>query len=294
MRYKILWIDDEYKRQEDFIGAAEQEDLDVIPFESHEEGIGELEANPGYHAVILDAKVKHKKSDTVSNLNGLRASRDFLIEYNKSNYLPYFIFTGQPDYTTNEMFQQSFGKYFIKGNDNEALFKAVLQSQTDRPEIQARKDFAESFKAFDKGILGKKEKKIFLEIIDSFEEKDYRKKNINTQRDFLEAIFISLNNPIPCIPPGLFNNNKPNQEWCTRFLENRPTKDGNGNEHRLNENIPKDIKAAFRKLKESTNQYSHLNDEEVVKFPFLSNFYLIMEILCWLPEFVDEHYENYV
>lgn len=289
MRYKILWIDDEYKKQEDFIGAAEQEDLDVIPFESHEEGIGELEANPGYHAVILDAKVKHKKSDTVSNLNGLRASRDFLIEYNKSSYLPYFIFTGQPDYTTNEMFQQSFGKYFIKGNDNEALFKAVLQSQTDRPEIQARKDFAESFKAFDKGILGKKEKKIFLEIIDSFEEKDYRKKNINTQRDFLEAIFISLNNPIPCIPPRLFKNGKPNQEWCTKFMENRVV-----DNHKINKNVPGDVKAAFRKLKESTNQYSHLNDEAEVKYPFLANFYLIHEILCWLPEFVDEHYENYV
>ena len=294
MRYKILWIDDEYKKQIDFIGAAEQEDLDVVPFESHEEGIDELLKNPRYHAVILDAKVKHKKSDTVSNLNGLRASRDFLIDYNKTNYLPYFIFTGQPDYTTNEMFHQSFGEYFTKGNDNEALFQAIIQSQTDRPEIQARKDFAESFVAFDKGILGNKEKKIFLEIISCFQEEDYRKKNMNTQRDFLEAIFCSLNNPIPCIPPALLRNGKPNQEWCTRFLEDRPTNDGNGREHRLNKDIPGDIKAAFRKLKESTNHYSHLNDETVVKFPFLANFYLLMEILCWLPEFVDEHYKNYV
>ena len=101
------------------------------------------------------------------------------------------------------MFQQSYGEYFIKGKDNEALFQAIIQSQTDRPEIQARKDFSESFKAFDKGILGNNEKKILLEIIHSYDENDYRKKNINTQRDFLEAIFCSLNNPIPCIPNKL-------------------------------------------------------------------------------------------
>ncbi len=287
MRYKILWIDDEYKKQDDFIGAAEQEDMDVIPFESHEEGIEELMRNPDYQAVILDAKVKLKKSDTVSNLNGLRASRDYLNGYNNTHYLPYFIFTGQPDYTTNEMFHESYGKYFIKGKDNEALFQAIIQSQTDRPEIQARKDFSESFKAFDKGILGNKEKKILLEIIASFQENDYRKKNINTQRDMLEAIFCSLNNPIPFIPPSCFKNGRPIQEFCVKFLENRL-------DQKVDKNIPGAVKAAFRKLKESTNQYSHLNDEALVKIPFLANFYLLHEVICWLPEFVDEHYKNYV
>lgn len=288
MRYKVLWIDDEYKKQEDLIGDAEQDAIDIIPFESHEEGISELEVNPNYHAVILDAKVKHHKNDTVSNLNGLRASRDYLNKYNETHYLPYFIFTGQPDYTTNEWFQQSFGEYFVKGIDNEALFQAILKSQLNRPEIQARKNFSESFKVFDKDILGIKEKKIFLEIISCFNDKDYRKKNLNTQRDFLEAIFHSLNNPIPCIPNSLFNRGIPNQEWCTKFLENR-LKD-----QKLDKNISGDIKAAFRKLKESTNQYSHLNDEAMVRLPFLANFYLIHEILDWLPKFVDEHYKNYI
>lgn len=84
MRYKVLWIDDEYKKQESLIGDAEQDGIDIFPVESHEEGMEELEKNPNYHAVILDAKVKHKKDDTVTNLNGLRASRDFLIEYNET------------------------------------------------------------------------------------------------------------------------------------------------------------------------------------------------------------------
>jgi hypothetical protein len=294
MRYNVLWIDDEYKKQDDIIGDAEQDGIDIIPFESHEEGIEELKKNPIYHAVILDAKVKEKKDDTVTDLNGLRASRDFLIEFNKTSYLPFFIFTGQPDYTEKEWFEQSYGNYYIKGKDNEALFQDILKSQAKRPEIQARKDFPESFKCVDQGILGSIDKNNLIEIIKCFDDQDYRKKNINSQRDLLEGIFIGLNSPVPCIPNSFFNNGKPNQEWCVRYLEGRPTKDGNGDEFRLDKNIPQAIKSAIRKLKESTNQYSHLNDEIEVKIPFLSNFYLIHEVLCWIPEFCDDpDYRNY-
>ena len=81
-----------------------------------------------FQAVILDAKVKHKKNDTVTDLEGLRASRDRLIELNNNVNidLPYFIFTGQPDYQTNELFKQSFGEFYIKGKDNERLIEDII------------------------------------------------------------------------------------------------------------------------------------------------------------------------
>jgi DNA-binding response OmpR family regulator len=84
MNLNILWIDDDYKTQEDFISFAEQDGIDIHPFESHEEGMASLDAKPNfYHAAILDAKVKNKIEDTVTGLDGLRASRDRLIEMNK-------------------------------------------------------------------------------------------------------------------------------------------------------------------------------------------------------------------
>ena len=59
MRYNILWIDDDYKIQKDFISFAEQLGLDITAVESHEEGMLELENRKNfYQAVILDAKVK--------------------------------------------------------------------------------------------------------------------------------------------------------------------------------------------------------------------------------------------
>ena len=113
MRIKVLWIDDEYKKQSDVIGDAEQDGIDIIPFESHEEGIEALMSNiKGFHAVILDAKVKKGRYDTVTGLSGLTASRDKLIEINnQGTYLPSFIFTGQPDYMDNDMFSETYGEY---------------------------------------------------------------------------------------------------------------------------------------------------------------------------------------
>ena len=298
MNLNILWIDDDYKTQEDFISFAEQDGIDIYPFESHEEGMESLYSKPNfYHGVILDAKVKKGKEDTVTNLEGLKASRDRLIEINKDFYLPFFIFTGQPDYISNEMFSQSYGDYYVKGDDNEKLIQDIIEACSKHDEAQARKIHPEVFKAFDKGILTDSAKKLLIDVIHNIENKNFAKKNINTHRDLLEVIFKSLNNPIPCIPNGFYNpsyNNKPNLEWCIMFLEDRETKDSNGQSFKLNKNISKNIKSSLRKVKESTNEFSHLKEEDIVKYPFLANSFLLFEILIWLPEFVEEHYPNYI
>jgi hypothetical protein len=298
MNYNILWIDDDYKTQEDFISFAEHFGLDITPFESHEEGMISLESKPKfYHAVILDAKVKKGKDDTVTNLNGLKASRDKLIEINKETYLPYFIFTGQPDYTTNEIFKQSYGKFYTKGDDNEQLMKDIIQECESHPEIQARKSHPEVFLPFDKNILSENSKKLLVDIIQNVENKNFAKKNLTTQRDLLEAIFKSLNSPIPCLPNSFFDQvrgNKPNLELCVMFLEDRDTRDTSGTYYKLNKNINKSIKSAIRKVKESTNEFSHLKEEDIVKYPFLTNSFLLFEILTWLPDFIDSNYANYI
>lgn len=299
MNYNILWIDDDYKTQEDFISFAEQFGLDITPFESHEEGMISLESKPNfYHAVILDAKVKKAKEDTKTGVAGLAASRDRLIEINKDVYLPYFIFTGQPDYMEDEMFVQSYGKFYIKGDDNDQLMNDIIKDCESHPGVQARKSHPEVFTAFDKGILPDSAKKILIDIIHNIENKNFAKKNINSQRDLLEAIFKSLNNPIPCIPDSFFNplqNNKPNLAWCVMFIEDRrEVKDGFGKMHKMNKDINESIKLSFKKLKESSSEFSHLKDEDIVKYPFLSNSFLLFEILIWLPEFVEEHYPNYI
>ena len=295
IRLQVLWIDDEWKTQKDFIGEAELFDIDVHPAESHEEGMEILNSKTNFfHAVILDAKVKLKKDSQKADLNGLRASRDRLIEINQTNYLPSFIFTGQPDYLDNDIFRESYGDFFVKGSDNRSLYQSIKDATSKSEEMQTRKEYAEAFVCFDKGILNGSSKGLFIEIANNLRNEDYRKKNINVQRDFLESIFYALNNPIPCIPSFCFPNGRPNQEWCTRFLEDKTVDDRRGNSDKLNKLVPKDIKAAIRKLKESTNGYSHLSDEDLVRTPYIANTFTILEVLDWLPVFIEEHYRNYI
>ena len=35
-------------------------------------------------------------------------------------------------------------------------------------------------------------------------------------------------------------------------------------------------------------------EEDIVKYPFISNSFLLFEILTWLPEFAETHYKNYI
>ena len=141
MRYNVLWIDDDFKTQLDFIGEAEQENIDITSFESHEEGISHLNGKLDFfHAVILDAKVKKAKSDTVTGLSGLFASRDRLIEINNNSYLPYFIFTGQPDYLSSTIFKETVGDYYIKVEDNERLFKDLKEAVEKKKNIKYKRN----------------------------------------------------------------------------------------------------------------------------------------------------------
>lgn len=133
MNIQVLWVDDEYK--EDFVSFAEQEGIDIRHLKSAQEGKEELQRNRhSYHAVILDAKGILNKDDQKTGLDGLRTIRDYLIELNANDYLPNFIFTGQPDYQTNELFRESFGEFFTKGRDEQLLLDKVKDAVLKKDE----------------------------------------------------------------------------------------------------------------------------------------------------------------
>lgn len=169
MKYKVLWIDDDCNTTgSNFIGQAEQYEVDLIAFESHEEGIAYLDNNfDTIDAVILDAKVKLRKEDTVAKLDGLKASRDKLIEFNQTDDLPFFIFTGQPDYVSNDIFRESYGEFYVKGEDEEKL----IQDLIDR--IEQKEDY----------ILKKKYKTLLSSCSDSFLGHDNYSRLFNLVKD---------------------------------------------------------------------------------------------------------------
>lgn len=165
---EVLWIDDEYKKQDSVISDAELSGIDITPFESHEEGISYLEANLDLiDAIILDAKVKDKKDDETTNLEGLRKSRDYINSLPINIRPPYFIFTGQPDYMDNDMFVESYGEPYKKATDNEKLFDDIKTAVEDRPNAKVRALYPKVFKLFKNGFIDKEYEKHLLKILRS-------------------------------------------------------------------------------------------------------------------------------
>jgi hypothetical protein len=287
---QVLLVDDKKDYCESLEVAARHANIQIIYYLDWETGFEELQNNPSIEFVILDGKGKIDADQEVEKDNFVMRAIKEIDAYSHKimKHIPYCVNTGFLD-----RFEALEGNVMIfeKGNkQRDAMFDYIHQEINNSEYRTIRKQFPEPFLAFDIGIIPEKYKDLFLSIVKAYNEKDYRKTNLNAQRDFLEAIFISLNTSIPCIPEECFKNiNSPNHEWCTRFMEDKEV-----NGRKLNKPVPEDIKSAFRKLKVSTNGYSHLSDENIIRTPFIANTFLLIEILEWLPDFANEHYENYL
>ncbi|MGP1994082.1 hypothetical protein D9V96_019525 [Zobellia laminariae] len=308
--YKVIWFEDEHETLEDIKDDCLVQDIRLIGFENAVEGLEVLLENPKqFDAVLLDGlffKSSKNTGDDVSEEAFGSVAKALLTLKAQGVLLPWFIYSGQKSFVkdnntlVNIFKEEAFasGKVFDKSNDKDLLELciAIKEAANEQPITRVRQEFSEAFQPFEIGILERKHEHLLLDILVNYNEGDFRKKNINVQRDLLEAIWKSLHFTIPCIPESFFDerlNNKPNHEWCTMFFENRFVINTKG-EHKINNNVSKGIGSTFRGLKESVNELSHLSDNEIVKLPYTTNTFLILQLLEWLPQFVESNYSNYI
>lgn len=298
MNYKVLWIDDDcHTTGMDFIGQAEQDDVDIIAFESHEEGMLYLEQNiDEIQAVILDAKVKFKKSDTVTGLDGLKASRDKLIELNNKLDLPFFIFTGQPDYQSNEIFKQSFGEFYVKGEDDDRIIKDIIYRVEQKEDYILKKKYKDVLNTCSDNFLGKENYSRLLELVKHIEKSDKIKggeDKLTSVRKIVEALFNSLGK-LEIIPSDLIGA----KGWIngsSLFLA------GKHNDYVLKEEVASpiitfNIHKLLDIIQDGSHAYGDLKFEvdNYIKncksdYFFRSCVYLLFDILLWFQEFVENN-----
>jgi hypothetical protein len=287
---KILLVDDKKDYCESLSGVARNSNIKIEYKLDWETGFEVLKNDQTIEFVILDGKGKIEADQETEKDNFVvRAMKDIdTYSAQIGKHIPYCVNTGFME--RFEALEDNVNIFEKSDKERDKMFQHIKEEVTKSEYRTARMDFEEAFEAFDIGIVSKALENVLVAIINAYQNKDYRKINLNAQRDFLEGLFISLNREIPCIPTALFKGNGlPNHESCTRFMEDR---DANG--HKLNKGVPQEIKSAFRKLKESTNGYSHLSDEDIVKTPFRANIHLIMEIMEWLPKFAETNYKNHI
>ncbi len=265
MRIKVLWIDDEYKKQQSFIGAAEQEGIDIIPFESHEEGIQSLNENLSeYHAVILDAKVKKGKMDTTTGVSGMAASRDRLIEINRDRYIPYFIFTGQPDFMSNQMFIESYGKYYTKAEDNYILLSDIINSVHQKDEYLIQKKYNIIFDICTDKYIGEENKTRIFKLVKYLDEnEDYNEDYFNPIRKVLESILFTANR-FGILHDKCISNNIVNLTWSCLFLNGSKVELPSGLKIFTVRKFPVIFSNYLNQIKELSNNGSHHENRSIV------------------------------
>ena len=129
-KYKILWIDDQYELLSELMERCEViNGFEITKCRFAKEGMKAFEKHlEEWSAVVLDAKVLMESLNEVPNLTGLRYCRDRINELKPRRYVPMFVFTGQPDLISNELFENMVDKYYSKGDDDDQLIEDIISA----------------------------------------------------------------------------------------------------------------------------------------------------------------------
>ncbi|WP_372935376.1 hypothetical protein [Mariniphaga sediminis] len=291
MSFKPLIVidDDSDEIRRNFRNKSVKAEVNVEVFETWDKTQEFIEANQKHiDAVVLDAKGKLNSDKGPSEAHLLES-----LAWIRRFDIPYAIYTAYTKELTALEQQLEEGRVFTKGSHKEEdVFEFLLNEIAKSPLVKLRSKYDSAFKPFYADIIGSEYEHNLIEMLFCIENQDYIKKNLNVVRDILESIFFSLINRIEFIPESFINHSgKPNLEWCTRFLEGKPTNDKEGVSHTIPLEIPVQIRYNIRFVKNISSSYSHLSETALIKNAFISASYSILEVLEWLPGFIEENFD---
>ncbi len=141
--YKVIWIDDDCKKYEEFMINAATEGIEIKAYEFGKDGIEALKNNiETWDGVILDVKCLYDEKDKLAKADNFYKVRDELmaIKNQKRNDIPYFVYSAQPDLIGNEIFMASLSgkKLYQKGKDQDDLLRDIKEAAANLPETQIR------------------------------------------------------------------------------------------------------------------------------------------------------------
>jgi hypothetical protein len=288
----IVVDDDNEEVLRNFRWERENSNVNIIPFKTWDKTEEYLSGGNIVDAIVLDARGQITADDDVGDHHIFEA-----LQYVKNAKIPYVIYTAHSEEELGLLkkeYQQ--GKVFEKtGTKKKTPEEVIGYLKTEivkSPLVKLRNKYEPAFQPFYKDIIGKEYEHNLIELLFCLQDEDYKKKNLNVVRDVLESVFLSLINKYKIIPIAFKNSNsKPNLEWCTRYLEGRVTNDDKGVPHTLEIGIPSHIQFNFRYIKNLSSAFSHLSENAEIKNAFISTTHSVLEILEWLPGFINEHFE---
>ena len=269
-KYKILWIDDQYELLSELMERCEvMNGFEITKCRFAKEGMKIFERHlEEWSAVVLDAKVLMESLNEVANLNGLRYCRDRINELKPRRYVPMFVFTGQPDLISNEMFENMVDKYYSKGDDDDQLIKDIISAADQQEETQIVHRHQVVFDTWPES------RHDLIRILKILENEEWQNNSVlNDIRKIMSDVMFRLHERGFCSIP----HDGSNLSECSRKL----------GERYMEEIIPVYIQRAIHSCVEITNPGSHRSktDSDVRdnKAPYLvrSLIYNMLDILYW-------------
>ena len=280
-KYKLLWIDDQYELLSELMERCEViNGFEITKCRFAKEGMKTFESHlEEWSAVVLDAKVLMESLNEVPNLTGLRYCRDRINELKPRRYVPMFVFTGQPDLISNELFENMVDKYYSKGDDDDQLIEDIISAADLQEETQIIHKHQTVFDVWPES------KHDLLRILKVLEKEDWQNNSVlNDIRKIMNDVMDRLNERGLCtVEHDGSNLNECSRMLCKPFMETI---------------IPVYIQRAIHTCVAVTNPGSHRtktdSDVKDNKAPYLirSLIYNMLDILYWCRCLPPEDYKE--
>ena len=274
-KYKILWIDDQYELLSELMERCTlMNGFEITKCRFAKEGLAIFERHlEEWSAVVLDAKVLMESMNEIANLQGLCYCRDRINELKTKRYVPMFVFTGQPDLISSEVFKDMVPKYYSKGDDDDQLIEDI-KSEADQ--LEETRIIHKHQTVFD---VWPNSKHDLLRILKVLEDEDWQNNSVlNDIRKIMDDVMIRLYEKGFCtVRHNGSNLNECSRALCQAYME---------------QIIPIYVQRSIHSLVAVTNPGSHRSktDSDVASgySPYLirSLIYEMLNVLCWCKNFI--------
>lgn len=308
MGYNVIWIDDEWDtRGTSFIQTCKlRHQIYISAFKTRKEGIAALENNlKHWDAVILDAMAyNNSEENEATDLDGMYAARERLIELRQQRYIPCFIFTGQPGLMDDKSFEKAVGKFYNKKKreDVNRLISDLKEEVSKSNRFQLKSIYHDAVEQLSDISFEACEDVIdILEAMHHPEMPFTPKLHFNPLRQALECVFRSANK-VGIIPDLFFIDDRVNINQCFMYLIGCDAKNVGV---RCCERIaPYHIQSMMSMIVNlgNANSHSKLSESEIqiaedkITKDGMSSKYLVFsmalqlcEIAFWMNRYIAEH-----
>ena len=269
-KYKILWIDDKWEEMISFKDVCElpENGFEVVTCNNAVDGMRLFERHlEEWSGVILDAKVFKSSESQVDRLDGLTYSIRKIQELSHVRYVPYYIFTGQPDTASGTAFaEEHVDHYYEKDKDEDKLIANIKENAVKLLDTQIRHKYQVVFETWPEADHD------LLRILKILDNEDWKNNSLlNDVRKLMNDVMDRLNERGLCtVEHDGSNLNACSIMLCQPYMETI---------------IPIYIQRAIHTCVAVTNPGSHRtktdSDVKDNKAPYLIRIYNMLDILYW-------------